>query len=72
MPVIVRILLVLLAVIFAAAAIIGGTYLYLRESGHNTLVVEPANPKYEETIIYNGHTYVYDRNKVAFAFLGVD
>ena len=72
MPVIVRILLVLLAVIFAAATIIGGTYLYLRESGHNTLVVEPANPKYEETIIYNGHTYVYDRNKVAFAFLGVD
>lgn len=44
----------------------------MRERGHNSLVVEPANPKYEETIIYNGHTYVYDRNKVAFAFIGVD
>ena len=35
-------------------------------------MVEPANPKYEETIEYNGHTYIYDKNKVAFAFIGVD
>ena len=27
---------------------------------------------YEETIEYNGSTYVYDKNKVAFAFIGVD
>lgn len=72
MPLILRIFIVLLVIIFAAVAIIGGTYLYMRERGHNTLVVEPANPKYEETIIYNGHTYVYDKNKVAFAFIGVD
>lgn len=72
LPLIVRILIVILALLFAAVAIIGGTYLYLRETGHDSLVVEPANPKYEETIIYNGHTYVYDRNKVAFAFIGVD
>lgn len=72
LPLVVRILIIILVIIFAAVAIIGGTYLYLRETGHNSLVVEPANPKYEETIIYNGHTYVYDRNKVAFAFIGVD
>lgn len=72
MPLVLRIFIVLIAIIFAAVAIIGGTYLYMRERGHNSLVVEPANPKYEETIIYNGHTYVYDRNKVAFAFIGVD
>lgn len=72
MPLILRIFIVLLVIIFAAVAIIGGTYLYMREMGHNSLVVEPANPKYEETIIYNGHTYVYDKNKVAFAFIGVD
>lgn len=72
MPLILRIFIVLLVIIFAAVAIIGGTYLYMRERGHNSLVVEPANPKYEETIIYNGHTYVYDKNKVAFAFIGVD
>lgn len=72
LPVAVRILIIIIAILFAAVAIIGGTYLYLRETGHSSLVVEPANPKYEETIIYNGHTYVYDRNKVAFAFIGVD
>lgn len=72
LPLIVRILIVILVILFAAVAIIGGTYLYLRESGHNALVSEPANPKYEETIEYNGHTYVYDSNKVAFAFIGVD
>lgn len=72
LPLIVRIFIVILAIIFAAVAIIGGTYIYLRETGHNSLVIEPSNPKYEETIVYNGHTYVYDRNKVAFAFIGVD
>lgn len=44
----------------------------LRERGQNDLVVEQANPKYEETVEYNGHTYIYDKNKVAFAFIGVD
>lgn len=72
LPLIVRILIGLIAVIFAAVAIVGGTYVYLRETGHRALVAEPANPKYEETIEYNGHTYVYDKNKVAFAFIGVD
>ena len=36
------------------------------------MIVEQQNPKYEETIQYNGHTYIYDKNKVAFAFIGVD
>ncbi len=30
------------------------------------------DPEYEETIEYDGHTYVYDKNKIAFAFMGVD
>lgn len=67
-----RILIIIVAIIFAAAAIVGGTYIYLRDKGQKELVVEPANPKYEETIEYNGHTYIYDKNKVAFAFIGVD
>lgn len=72
MPLAARIAIIFLALLFLAAAIIGGTFLYLKESGKNDLIVEPANPKYEETIQYNGHTYVYDKNKVAFAFIGVD
>lgn len=67
-----RIILVILALIIAAVGIIGGTYIGLREKGKNDLVVEQANPKYEETIEYGGHTYIYDKNKVAFAFIGVD
>lgn len=67
-----RILIIIIAIIFAAVAIVGGTYIYLRDKGQKELVVEPANPKYEETIEYNGHTYIYDKNKVAFAFIGVD
>lgn len=72
LPLIVRIFIVLLAIIFAGVAIIGGTYLYLREKGHDSLVIESAGTGYEETIIYNGHTYIYDSNKVAVAFIGVD
>lgn len=71
-PVWARILIIIFAILFAAVAIIGGTYLGLREKGQNDLVVEQANPKYEETVEYNGHTYIYDKNKVAFAFIGVD
>ena len=47
-----RIILVILALIIAAVGIIGGTYIGLREKGKNDLVVEQANPKYEETIEY--------------------
>ncbi|MCC8016949.1 MAG: LCP family protein [Clostridiales bacterium] len=72
MPLVFRILIVILALIFLAVAVIGGTFLYLRETGRNDLTKEPANPKYVETIEYNGHTYVYDANKIAFAFIGVD
>ena len=71
-PVWARVLIIIFAILFAAVAIIGGTYLGLREKGQNDLVVEQANPKYEETVEYNGHTYIYDKNKVAFAFIGVD
>lgn len=71
-PVWARVLIIIFAILFAAVAIIGGTYLGLCEKGQNDLVVEQANPKYEETVEYNGHTYIYDKNKVAFAFIGVD
>lgn len=71
-PVWARVLIIIFAILFAAVAIIGVTYLGLREKGQNDLVVEQANPKYEETVEYNGHTYIYDKNKVAFAFIGVD
>lgn len=64
----IAVLVILLIFVFTA----GGTILWLHNSGKKDLVVETASPEYEETIEYNGSTYVYDKNKVAFAFIGVD
>lgn len=72
MPLIVRILIAILIIVFIVFAVIAGTFLYLQHNGKQNLVVNKADTGYEETIEYNGHTYAYDNNKVAFAFLGVD
>ncbi len=72
MPLAVRIIIAVIVLILLAAAVVAGTVLYLQQTGKNDLIVEPAEVEYEESIEYNGHTYVYDKNKVAFAFLGVD
>ncbi len=71
-PVAVRIIIAVLVIIFLAVAIIAGTVLYLQQTGKKDLIVESADVEYEETVEYNGHTYIYDKNKIAFAFLGVD
>lgn len=72
MPVAARIAIIFLVLVFLAVSVIGGTVFYLHQSGKNDLIVENADAEYEETIEYNGHTYIYDKNKVAIAFLGVD
>lgn len=72
LPLGVRILIVLLVIILLITSVFGGGFLYLMHSGKNSLVADPVSTEYNETIEYNGHTYVYDKNKVAFAFLGVD
>ena len=53
-------------------AIVAITFYALYSNGKSNLVVEDSTADYEETIEYNGHTYVYNSNRVAFAFLGVD
>lgn len=72
LPLIVRILIAILVIVLIIFAVIAGTFLYLQHNGKQNLVVNKPDTGYEETIEYNGHTYVYDQNKVAFAFLGVD
>lgn len=72
LPLLLRIAIVILVLLLIFVFTAGGTLLYLRQSGKNDLIVETASPEYEETIEYNGSTYVYDKNKVAFAFIGVD
>lgn len=72
LPLPLRIAVIILVILLIFVFTAGGTLLYLRQSGKNDLIVETASPEYEETIEYNGSTYVYDKNKVAFAFIGVD
>lgn len=72
LPLPLRIAIVILVLLLIFVFTVGGTVLYLKQKGQNDLIVETASPEYEETIEYNGSTYVYDKNKVAFAFIGVD
>ncbi len=72
LPLIIRILIAILVIVLIVFAVVTGTFLHLQHSGKKSLVVNKPDTGYEETIKYNGHTYVYDENKVAFAFLGID
>ena len=67
-----KIILIILLVILLLIAIVAITFYALYSNGKSNLVVEDSTADYEETIEYNGHTYVYNSNRVAFAFLGVD
>ena len=67
-----KIILIILLVILLLIAIVAITFYALYSNGKSNLVVEDSTADYEETIEYNGHIYVYNSNRVAFAFLGVD
>lgn len=72
MPILLRIAIIILVLIFLFVSVVGATVFYLHQTGKKDLIVEKTEAPYEETIVYNGSTYVYDKNKVAFAFIGVD
>lgn len=71
-PLPIRIAIVILVILLLFVFTAGGVLIYMRNKGKNDLIVEKPDAPYEETIEYNGSTYVYDKNKVAFAFIGVD
>lgn len=72
LPLPLRIAIVILVILLIFVFTAGGVILYLRQTGKNDLIIEKPETPYEETIEYNGSTYVYDKNKIAFAFIGVD
>lgn len=73
-PLAVRILLGVLAGILALVLLVVGTFFALDYMGKknikDTTIIAEAG--YEETIEYNGHTYVYNNDIVSVAFIGVD
>lgn len=72
LPVVVRILIALISIVLVIAIVGASAFLILQNSGKKSLIVNKPETPYEETIVHNGHTYVYDENKIAFAFFGVD
>lgn len=72
LPVAAKIAIAVLMVVLILALTVAGTFLYLQQSGKSNLTTVPANADYEETIEYNGDTYTYNKDVVAFAFIGVD
>lgn len=72
LPIVVRVLIALVAIILVIAIAGASAFLILQNNGKKSLIVNKPETPYEETITHNGHTYVYDKNKVAFAFFGVD
>lgn len=75
LPIVLKVFIAIISVLLACALIITSTFFVLRERGKQSLVISKDNPPeepYQETVEYNGKSYVYDENKVAFAFFGVD
>ncbi len=68
-----KIAIIFAAVILLIILIVAGTFFFLKytgEKGVKPVITE--DTQYEETIEYKGHTYKYDKDVVAVAFLGID
>ena len=62
----------MLIVIFLFTVVGLGTYLAFLLTGGNDLKEIPDDSTYQETIEYKGHTYKYNKNVFAIAFMGID
>lgn len=49
-----------------------GTFLALMLNGNKDLKTKPENTSYQETIEYKGHTYKFNNDVFAIAFMGID
>lgn len=67
-----RIVIGILIFILVVAVAIAGAFFLLNYKGEKDMTASTVNTDYEETIEYNGHTYVYNENIVSMAFIGVD
>ena len=58
--------------LLAAVIAIVGTFFYLEQKGKNSFTNVTTQTNYEEVIEHEGHKYVYNKDVVAIAFIGVD
>lgn len=67
-----KIAIAVLIIIFILIFAVVGTIFFLEHKGKNDLTNVTAQTEYEEKISYNGHDYVYNKDIVSIAFIGVD
>lgn len=72
LPAAAKIAVVFLVLLFAAVIAIVGTFFYLEQKGKNSFTNVTTQTNYEEVIEHEGHKYVYNKDVVAIAFIGVD
>ncbi|MCC8072703.1 MAG: LCP family protein [Clostridiales bacterium] len=68
----VKIAIAVLIIILLIILLVVGIVAYLEIQGKNDFKSTDTETQYEETIEYNGHTYTYNDDVVAIAFLGID
>lgn len=68
-----RIIIAIALILLLIILIVGGTFFILQQTGKKDLQATVTEDiPYQETIEYKGHTYVYDKDVVSMAFLGID
>ena len=72
LPAAAKIAVVFLVLLLAAVIAIVGTFFYLEQKGKNSFTNVTTQTNYEEVIEHEGHKYVYNKDVVAIAFIGVD
>lgn len=71
-PVAAKIAIIFLVLLLAAVVSIVGAFFYLEQKGKNSFTNVTTQTNYEEVIEHEGHKYVYNKDVVAIAFIGVD
>lgn len=70
--IVLSILAFVLAAVILFVAVVGVTLLCLKKQGRTNLTPDYDASDYMEEIEYGGHTYAYNKDVIAFAFVGVD
>lgn len=72
LPTAAKIAIAFLVLLLVVVIGIVGTFLFLEQKGKNSFTNVTTQTNYEEVIEHEGHKYVYNKDVVAIAFIGVD
>lgn len=72
LPTAAKIAIIFLILLLAAVIAVVGAFVFLEQKGKSNLTNVTTQTNYEEVIEHEGHKYVYNKDVVAIAFIGVD